>query len=87
MDAKMHGLECVLAENLKESKKIPTRTQRILLRFLKLEVNNVDVNFNFETINHGIIEYMMVGIAIIKRYLSEIPLNHQDLLVKTCQVQ
>ena len=67
----------------------PTRSQRLLLRFLCSDSKvNCEINLNLENFDKDILQYFMNGIALMKKYLEpEVLLpNHQDLLLKSCQV-
>lgn len=88
-DSKQHKLECQLTRKLRSSNLRPTRSQRLLLRFLCSESKvNCEINVNLENFDKDILKYFMNGIALMKKYLDpEVLLpNHQNLLLKSCQV-
>lgn len=74
-----------MGEKLNVIAKVPTRTQRLLLRFLKSELD-ADINFDMTNIDKSISEYLMVCVAIIKKYLPMITLDQYELFLRSCQV-
>lgn len=85
LDTNVHELECNLAQKIKLIGKIPTRSQRILLRFIKSGLNS-DINFNYESFDKGFTEYLMLGIAVIKKYLPSLDMDAKKLLTTSFQV-
>lgn len=65
--------------------KVPTRSQRILLRFLNSNLK-IDINCEIESYKSDISEYLMVGIALIKKYLPYLNDDPIELMQKSWQV-
>lgn len=66
--------------------KIPTRIQRLLLRFLK-SGHDSDINFDASLIDKPISEYLMTACAVLKKYIPELKEDHYDLMQKACQLR
>ena len=76
-----------MAEKLLSISKIPTRSQRLLLRFLKTSNPNSDINFDFKSFDKELVQYLMAGIGVIKKYLTELKADPQELLLTSFQVR